>query len=413
MSRSNSSSRYGSVAKFFHWLTALLILSAIPLGMIANDLAHQIRSPAFDGSLETISRVFLLFSLHKTIGVAVFFTALLRIIWAITQPKPGLLHPDRKLEAWAAETVHWMLYGSLVLVPLSGWVEHAATSGFAPIWWSFGQDLPLVPKSESLAHVFAVLHVILGRVLIIALLLHIAGALKHHVIDRDATLRRMLPGGADLPQPPEHVASSAPVITALVLWIATLGAGVALGVTSFGHQTEQQAAPALAAPLQQVASGWEVQTGTLGISITQMGSQISGSFTDWTAAINFDNTAAVGPAGNVEVTIAIASFDLGTVSAQAMGADFFDNATYPTALFKAEIEKLNDGYQAIGTLTIRDKVLPLTLPFSLNFEEDEATMTASTSLNRLDFDIGRGMPDESSLGFGVTVQIGLMAARSQ
>ncbi len=413
MSRSNSSSRYGSVAKVFHWLTALLILSAIPLGMIANDLAHQIRSPAFDGSLETISRVFLLFSLHKTIGVAVFFTALLRIVWAISQPKPGLLHPDRKLEAWAAETVHWMLYGSLVLVPLSGWVEHAATSGFAPIWWPFGQDLPLVPKSESLAHVFAVLHVILGRVLIIALLLHIAGALKHHVIDRDATLRRMLPGGPDLPQPPEHVASSAPVITALVLWIATLGAGVALGVTSSGHQTEPQAAPAQTASLQQVASGWEVQTGSLGISITQMGSQISGSFTDWTAAINFDDTAAVGPAGDVEVTIAIASFDLGTVSAQAMGADFFDNATYPTALFKAEIERLNDGYQAVGTLTIRDKVLPLTLPFSLNFEEDEATMTASTSLNRLDFDIGRGMPDESSLGFGVTVQIGLMAARNE
>lgn len=413
MSRSNSSSRYGSIAKVFHWLTALLILSAIPLGLIANDLAHQIRSPAFDGSLETISRVFLLFSLHKTIGVAVFFTALLRIIWAISQSKPGLLHPDRRLESWAAETVHWLLYGSLLLVPLSGWIEHAATSGFAPIWWSFGQDLPLVPKSESLAHIFAVLHVILGRVLIVALLLHIVGALKHHVIDRDATLRRMLPGTTDLPQPPEHIASSAPVITALVLWIATLGAGLTFGIFSSGNQAMPQATPAQSAPLEQVASGWDVQNGNLGISITQMGSQVSGSFTEWTAAINFDETAPVGPAGDVEVTIAIASFDLGTVSAQAMGADYFDNGTFPTALFKADIERLENGYQAVGTLTIRDKVLPLTLPFSLNMESNEAVMAASTSLNRLDFDIGRGMPDESSLGFGVAVQIDLTATRSQ
>jgi len=413
VSRSNSSSRYGSVAKGFHWLTALLILSAIPLGLIANDLSQQILSPDFDGSQETISRVFLLFSLHKTIGVAVFFTAILRILWAISQPKPGLLHPDRKLESWAAETVHWLLYGSLVLVPLSGWIEHAATSGFAPIWWPFGQDLPLVPKSESLAHVFAVLHVILGRVLIVALALHIAGAMKHHVIDRDATLRRILPGTPDLPQPPKHVASLVPAITAVVLWIATLGAGYAFGVFSSGSQATTHATPAQSAPLEQVASGWEVQNGTLGISITQMGSQVSGSFTEWTAAINFDDTAPVSPAGDVEVTIAIASFDLGTVSGQAMGADYFDSATFPTALFKAEIETLEDGYQAVGTLTIRDKVLPLTLPFTLDLQGDAASMSASASLNRLDFDIGRGMPDESSLGFGVNVNITLEALRSK
>ncbi|PCJ07622.1 MAG: cytochrome [Rhodobacteraceae bacterium] len=413
MSRSNSPSRYGSVAKTFHWLTALLILSAIPLGLIANDLSQQIRSPQFDGSLETISRVFLLFSLHKTIGVAVFFTALLRIAWAISQPKPGLLHPDRKIEAWAAETVHWLLYGSLVLVPLSGWIEHAATSGFAQIWWPLGQDLPLVPKSESVAHFFASLHFILGRVLIVALFLHIAGAVKHHVIDRDVTLRRMLPGGTDLPQPPAHTASPVPLVSALVLWAAVLGAGFSLGLFAPDDQALRQAAPAQAAPLQQMASGWQVQSGSLGLSITQMGSQVSGSFTEWSAAINFDETAAIGPVGDVDVTIAIASFDLGTVSAQAMGADYFDNTTFPTALFKADIERLENGYQAVGTLTIRDKVLPLTLPFSLNMQGDEAVMSASTSLNRLDFDIGRSMPDESSLGFGVTVQINLVATRTQ
>lgn len=413
MSRTNSFSRYGSVAKSFHWLTALLILSAIPLGLIANNLAHQISGPDFDGSLDTISRVFLLFSLHKTIGVAVFFVALLRIIWAISQPKPGLLHPDRKIEAWAAETVHWLLYGSLVMVPLSGWIEHAATSGFAPIWWPFGQDLPLVPKSQHLAHIFAELHFILGRVLIITLLLHIAGALKHHVIDRDATLRRMLPGGDDLPQPPEHFASSIPFFSALVVWAAVLGAGVAVGTFSSNDQAMLQSAPTQAAPLPQVPAGWAVQSGTVGISITQMGSQVTGGFTDWTAAINFDETAPAGPAGDVTVTIAIPSFNLGTVTAQAMGPDYFDSATFSEAQFKAQIETLEDGHQAVGTLTIRDKSVPITLPFALDLAGDNAKMTAEITLDRLDFDIGRGLPDESSLGFSVVVQIELIATRSQ
>ena len=411
MSRYNSQAKYGSVAKGFHWFMALLILTAIPLGLVANNLAHQIRSPEFDGSLEMISRVFLLFSIHKTIGVAVFFTALLRIVWAISQPKPGLLHPDRKLESWAAETVHWLLYGSLVLVPLFGWIEHAATTGFAPIWWPFGQDLPLVPKSDSVAHLFASLHILFVRVLIVSLLLHIAGALKHHVIDRDATLRRMLPGKSNLPQPAEHKSSMIPLFSALGVWFAVMGIGVLAGFFTMADQQVTQAAPAQSAPLQQVASGWEVQEGTLGISITQMGSQVSGSFTEWTAAINFDAAASVGSVGDVEVTIAIASFDLGTVSAQAMGPDFFDSATYPTAVFKAQLEKLDTGYQAVGTLTIRDKVVPVTLPFSLDLQGDHAVMAGTVTLDRLSFDIGQSMPDESSLGFAVDVQIDLTADR--
>ena len=412
MSRNNSPSRYGSVAKGFHWFMALLILTAIPLGLIANDLAQQIRSPEFDGSLETISRVYLLFSLHKTIGIAVFFTAVLRIMWAISQPKPGLLHPDRKVESWAAETVHWLLYGSLVLVPLCGWIEHAATSGFAPIWWSFGQNLPLVPKSESVAHVFASLHIIFVRVLIVSLLLHIAGALKHHVIDRDATLRRMLPGRVDLPEPAEHSSSRAPLFSALAVWVAVLGAGVMLGFFASVDQKVTQLTPAQSAPLQQVASGWTVQAGTLEISITQMGSQVSGSFKDWTAAINFDATAATGPVGDVDVTIAIGSLTLGTVTAQAMGTDYFDSATYPTATFKAQLEKLEIGYQAVGTLTIRDKVLPLTLPFTLDLQGNHAVMSGAVTLDRLDFDIGQSLPDETSLGFAVEVQIDLAADRA-
>ncbi|MEX0301911.1 MAG: cytochrome b/b6 domain-containing protein [Leisingera sp.] len=419
MSRANTFSSYGSVAKTFHWLTALLIFSAFPLGYFANELAHEIQSPGFDGSQAVIERATLLFSVHKTVGVAVFFTALLRILWALSQPKPGLLHPDRRAEALAAEMVHWLLYGSLVAVPLSGWIHHAATTGFAPIWWPLGQNLPFVPKSEAVASFFGGLHWVLVWTLAVSLGLHIAGALKHHVIDRDSTLRRMLPASGDLPEPPAQRHSLTPLLAAVLVWAGALGGGAAIGV--FGGygagqqdaQAEDQSIAPIIAGAPASSGSWAVQSGTLGISVTQMGSVIQGSFGEWTAVINFEEPSAPGPAGDVEVEIAIASLELGSVAGQAMGADYFDSANFPTALFKAEIEKLEEGYQAAGTLTIKGRTMPATLPFTLDLDSGVAKMAGGLTINRLDFSIGKSLPDESSLAFSVDVAVELEAKRAE
>ena len=81
-------------------------------------------------------------------------------------------------------------------------------------------------------------------------------------------------------------------------------------------------------------------------------------------------------------------------------------------LVKAQLEKLEIGYQAVGTLTIRDKVIPLTLPFTLDLQGNHAVMSGAVTLDRLDFDIGQSLPDETSLGFAVKVQIDLAADRA-
>lgn len=420
MSRQNTSHSYGSVAKSFHWLTALLIFTTFPLGYVANELAHDILRPDFDGNPQVIARAVLLFSLHKTLGLAVFATALLRILWALSQPKPGLLHPDRKAEALAAEAVHWLLYGSLVAVPLSGWIHHAATTGFAPIWWPFGQDLPFVPKSEAVAGVFGGLHWVLVWTLAVALALHVAGALKHHVIDRDATLRRMLPGRAALPTPPAQAHSLMPLLVALVIWGGALGTGAAIGVYGVhdhadDHATAQvdtgSAAPVVIAAASDDAN-WLVQSGTLGIAVTQMGSAVQGSFASWAAQIQFDAPEAPGPAGQVEVTIDIASLTLGSITAQAMGADYFDSAQFPSAVFKADIVKLTEGYEARGTLTLKGKEVPVTLPFALEQDGNTARMRGALTLNRMDFGIGESQSDESTLAFAVDVNVELEATRA-
>lgn len=218
MALQNTPESYGSVARVLHWLTALLIFSLIPLGLLAN------RAP-FTNDAE-IAFKFWLFSMHKTLGVTLFTVALIRILWAVTQPKPEPLHPGRKAETFLADLVHWLLYGSLVLLPVTGWIEHASMPGYAPIWWPFGQSLPFVPDSYALGKACSALHRIFGKVLIGAILLHVAGAIKHQVIDRDATLRRMWSGRGD-PVPVQN--SAVGHLPAALCAVAVYGLAVAVG----------------------------------------------------------------------------------------------------------------------------------------------------------------------------------------
>ncbi|MEO1240014.1 MAG: cytochrome b [Pseudomonadota bacterium] len=219
MALANTKDSYGSIAKVFHWLVALLIITSIPTGLVANGLPIDAENLPLKAQL---------FSVHKTLGIAAFFVAILRILWALSQPKPGLLNADKKLESFAAETAHWLLYASLVIVPLSGWIHHAATTGFAPILWPLGQDLPLVPKSEAVAGFFAACHYVFTKVLAVTLLLHILGAVKHHVIDKDATLRRMWFGKTDIAGLLPHGSARAPIVTAGAIYMAALGGAAAL-----------------------------------------------------------------------------------------------------------------------------------------------------------------------------------------
>lgn len=398
MALSNTEQHYGMVAKSFHWATALLILTLIPLGIYANGLPYD--------TSEALAQKAWLFSLHKTLGVTLFFVALARILWAVIQPKPAGLHPERKVETFAAATVHWLLYGSLLLVPLSGWIHHASTAGFAPIWWPYGQDLPLVPKSESLAATTAGLHIVFERVLALSIFLHLAGALKHHFVDRDATLRRMLPGKPDVAVRGAERKSALPLVAAVFVWAGALSVGSVLGVY------QKQGTSLQAAALEAVQSDWVVQDGTLEITVKQLGSPVTGSFEDWTAAISFDETRSSGMVGTVEVVVSIGSLTLGSVTSQALGPDFFNVGDFPTATFAADILRDDSGYRADGTLTIKDNTLPLSLPFTLDLSDGVASMRGRTALDRRDYGVGLSQKDEASLGFTVDIAVALTASES-
>ncbi|MFD1912346.1 cytochrome b/b6 domain-containing protein [Halodurantibacterium flavum] len=392
----NTVQDFGAVARTFHWLTALLILTAFPLGFIAEKwpMANE---------TELATKV-ALFSLHKTLGVAAFLVALLRILWALTQPKPAPLHPDRRAETLVADIVHWALYLSLMLVPLTGWVHHAATTGFAPIWWPFGQGLPFVPQDETVSAVAGALHGVFIWILLAAIVLHVAGALKHHLIDRDATLRRMLRGGFVAAPATAARHGLAPALAAVLIYVAASAGALALM-----RQDNVMTA------LGPVETGWQVEDGTLAITIRQMGAEVTGSFESWTAAITFDETLIDGSHGRADVQVAIESLRLGSVTAQAMGADFFDAANHPTARFEADI--LPDGpdgdsYVARGTLDLRGVTVPVDLPFTLRIDGDRAEMEGALTLDRMAFGIGASQPAEGTLGHAVVVDVTLTATRT-
>lgn len=396
MSLANTSQSYGSAARLLHWLTAMGILIMIPLGWIAHRLPYDTESQ--------LALKAQLFSAHKTLGIAVLAVALVRIAWALSQPKPAPLHPERRAETLLAETVHWLLYGSLILVPLSGWIEHAATAGFAPIWWPFGQSLPFVPKSPALAETFATLHFLLQWLLTASVLLHVAGAVKHALIDRDSTLARMSRGTSA--GRPGKTHSLRPLIAALAVWIAVLGSAAATGLFA-------TAATPVSANLEATDSDWQVETGSIALSLQQMGAEVTGSFADWSADISFEPQDTPGKSGEVRVQIAIPSLTLGSVTKQALGADFFNAEGFPVAIFEADILKAADGYAADGTLSLKGQTVPVSLPFSLHLEGDRAEMRGTTTLDRQTFGIGPNMTDPGQLGFDVLVTVALTATRAK
>lgn len=395
MSSQTAPAAYGTVTKTFHWLTALLILTVIPLGGIANDLPYD--------TSEQLAFKAQLFSIHKTLGVVIFFVALARILWALTQKKPASLHPNRKAETFLADLVHWLLYVSLVAVPLTGWIHHAATEGFAPILLPISQELPFVPNDESVAKLFGGLHWLWSKIMIGAVLLHVVGALKHVFIDRDSTLRRMWFGKAAGPATGAHAANPTAAIAAFAIYLVVTAGGAFAGIYS------AKEGPA-AASLDAVASEWTVTEGEIALTITQFGNSVSGSFGEWTSAISFDENAS-GVLGDVATTIAVGSLSLGSVTSQALEADFFNATAFPTATFTADITQSEDGYLADGTLTIKDVAVPVALPFTLQINGDTAQMAGQVTLDRRSFQIGQSMPDESNLGFPVVVDITLTATR--
>ncbi len=170
---------YTRTAIGLHWLIALLIFATFPLGVYMHDL------PLSPDKLR-------LYSYHKWIGVTVFLLAALRLSWRLAHRPPALPDTMKNWEKLAASVMHWLLYALLFIVPLSGWLMSSA-KGVQTVWFGVLPLPDLVGKDKALGELLEEAHESLNFLLLGAVLAHAGAALKHHFIDRDDVLARMLP----------------------------------------------------------------------------------------------------------------------------------------------------------------------------------------------------------------------------
>ncbi|MEQ9121483.1 MAG: cytochrome b, partial [Alphaproteobacteria bacterium] len=138
---------------------------------------------------------FALYALLKSIGVTVLALVCIWLGWRAIDPPPPILASVPADHAKLARAAHWALLGCLFLMPLSGWAM-ASASGTPIELYGLGIVLPSpIPADDGTRFGFAILHDLIGKLLMMLIAIHIGAALKHQFADRDATLRRMLPWG--------------------------------------------------------------------------------------------------------------------------------------------------------------------------------------------------------------------------
>ena len=175
----NSSQRWGSVSKTFHWLIALLIFCMMMLGWV------MVNWPLSPEKLE-------LFNWHKSLGVTILTLVVLRLIWRLCNTTPTLPDHITALQSCVAKFNHWLLYSLMLAMPVSGWVINSAAN-FPLKWFGFVRVPNIAPVDKQLQTQAEIIHLSLFWIFLLLIVLHIAAALKHHYADKDNVLRRMLP----------------------------------------------------------------------------------------------------------------------------------------------------------------------------------------------------------------------------
>ena len=345
----NTTTEYGAITKTFHWTTAIIVLCLLPLGFFMGDM------PMGAAKLQA-------FNLHKSFGVTVLALVIARICWHIYSKRPGEVETIKPWESIGAKIIHYSLYVLLLAQPLTGWLLSSAAGRSVSFFGLF--KLPdLVGADKAAAKIYAERHETIGYLILILVCLHIAAALKHHFIDKDRVLARMLP--------------------ALALMVFLL-----------------PAAPASAAVPQ-----WNLIHDKSSITFRpkQLGTEFKGTFGVFSATIAFDQNDLAHSKASIDVQLGTAHTGAPDRDENLKSKDWFDVAQFPDATFETKsIQKTGpDAYKAEGILTIKNISLPITLPFKLVITQEKggerATMDGSVTLDRSKFQIGTGQWADTSI----------------
>jgi len=205
MTLKNTADRWGPVSQAFHWIIVLLILGLAIVGLTMGELP---KTPKY----------FWVYTAHKSTGLLVLALVIARLGWRLYAGKPEPVPGTPTWQERIATITHWLLYGLILAMPISGWLYDSA-SGLRPFRWYGLFDVPkLSPPDEALRNLSHEVHEWGFWVLLALVVAHAGAAAYHHFFQRDATLVRMLPrrssAGADndpaspsptKPEEPPHV----------------------------------------------------------------------------------------------------------------------------------------------------------------------------------------------------------------
>lgn len=175
----NDRSRFGLVAVGLHWLVALVVAGQFALGLWMGELDY------YDAWYRLGPWW------HKGIGVMLFAVVVLRLLWRLSNPRPDELPTHKPYERRLAGLIHGLLYLLLLTVMLSGYLISTADGRSLEVfdWFSIPASLSGLEHQEDIA---GEVHEFLAWSLLFLVGIHALAALKHHFIDRDRTLMRML-----------------------------------------------------------------------------------------------------------------------------------------------------------------------------------------------------------------------------
>jgi len=192
--------RYTKTAVLLHWLIGFGIIGMLAFGWFMTDLPKdapkEMSYDLFNWGIytwelakEESPRAFY-YNLHKSFGITIMGLIVLRIFWRITHKPPTPLASYKAWERKLSTGAHHLLYMLMVIIPVSGLIQSVA-SKYGVKW--FGIKLLGGLDSKPLKDIFHETHEIAAIVLFLVLVIHILGALKHKLIDKDDTMKRMMP----------------------------------------------------------------------------------------------------------------------------------------------------------------------------------------------------------------------------
>ncbi len=172
--------RYSTTAISLHWLIALLICAAFAMGLYMTGIPG------------ITPQKLKLFSWHKWIGVTIFGFVVLRVLWRASHPVPALPVSMSRWQQQAAHAGHGLLYVLMIIVPLTGYF-YSAAAGIPVVYLGWFEMPMLIAKNKELQDILGPIHAWLNYFMAAVVVLHVLAALKHHWVDKDGTLAKMLP----------------------------------------------------------------------------------------------------------------------------------------------------------------------------------------------------------------------------